>query len=119
MSRTGYDMKQLWGTPEKVQYLGDKEQEQCLTVVSQNSYYGKGHSRKVTVGITDKDTRRVPIVIQQANRHPDETYHDHDTEDMMIHRRPVFFIVIVDVTMVQCGVRCTILILILVLLLLQ
>ena len=50
--------------PQKIEYLRDEKEQEGFGEVSQNPHHGKGHSGKVAVGVSHKDTGGIPIVFQ-------------------------------------------------------
>jgi hypothetical protein len=55
-------MKQLGAGEQKVEDLGYKKENHGFAEMSQNPDDGEGHSREVTVRVSDEDTGRVPVV---------------------------------------------------------
>ena len=67
MTRTGYQFEKLWTRPQKVDNLGDKEQEQCFAEMTENSHNGKGHARKVAKGVSHKDSWKASKEVSPTN----------------------------------------------------
>lgn len=54
VSGTGDDMKKLRQGVDKVNYLGNEEQQHCFAEVSQDADYSKGHPSKVAESVSHK-----------------------------------------------------------------
>ena len=51
MPRTGYQFEELRDGPDKVGNLRQKEEEQRLAEMTQNTDHRKGHAGKIAIGI--------------------------------------------------------------------
>lgn len=60
MARAGQP-QQLGQRVQKVQDLGDEEEEQGLAEVAQDAHHGKGHTSKVTKGVPHEHPRGEPV----------------------------------------------------------
>lgn len=60
VSRTRNEAKELGDRVEKIEDLGDEEEEHRLAEVGEDSNHCKGHSGKVTEGVTHKYLRWIP-----------------------------------------------------------
>ena len=60
MARTVNNLEELWGGEDKVENLGDKEQQHGLAEVSKDPGHRKSHPSKITEGVSHKHTRGIP-----------------------------------------------------------
>lgn len=60
MSRTWHESKQLRTTEQKVEDLGDEEEEERLRVVALDCDDSEGHAGKVAEGISRECPSRIP-----------------------------------------------------------
>jgi len=59
-------MEQLRRRIDKVERLGDKQQDQRLAEVSEDAVDGEDHARKVAVRVPHKHLSRIPVVLQEG-----------------------------------------------------
>ena len=60
VSWTGYELKELRGGVDKVEYLRDEEEEEGLAEETEDSRDRQNHTSKVAEGVTNKHLGRVP-----------------------------------------------------------
>jgi hypothetical protein len=66
MSGAEHYAKYLRSRKDEVEHLRNEEEEHGLTKVAKNAYHGKGHSRKVTVSVSNKNLGRELVVFQKG-----------------------------------------------------
>ena len=65
-------MEELRHRVEKVDDLGQQENEQSFGKVAQDADHGENHAAEIAVGVAHEHLRRVPVVLPQASGHAQE-----------------------------------------------
>ena len=75
--------KDLRETDYEVEYLGQKEQEERLGKVAQDSRHGKRHSSEVAEGVAHKNFAREFVVLQQSKAAENKGSHNRQGESVV------------------------------------
>ena len=84
MSWAWEKLEQLGYGPHKIDNLGNEKQQERLAKVSQNTHHGKGHAGKVAVGIADKNSGGVPVVLEETQGDADKRKHQHYRKQVIV-----------------------------------
>lgn len=77
-------MEELGDAVEKVEGLGDEQEQEGFGEVAKDAANGEDHAGEIAVGVADEDGGGVPVVGEEGEGHADEGEEHVEGEEMRV-----------------------------------
>lgn len=87
MARAGDDVEELGSRVDKVEDLGQEQEDERLAEMTLDADHDEDHAGKVAVGVSDKDVGGVFVVGKEGQAHTQQGQEEEETEQVTVNGR--------------------------------